>query len=197
MGSDIIIKKGFTSVSLGLLIVMLDLKMGGFDIFLNPAGFALAAYGTYKLRGIEHAKVRKYSKINLRIFGVLFVLSIPLMFYPPFAGAGFNVGYKGGVDLVLGILYIALEYIGITLVCFSVRELASGSLMEKADLVGKLSIAAPIVFLAYMVILSVFQEVAVALLAIPVVIFILGVGAGGIVISWKARYLDQDMESSA
>lgn len=144
--------------SIGLLVVMLDLRINGFDIFLNPAGFALMAYGTYQLSRIEKPVVKKYSKINLLIFGILFIFSIPLMFYPSFIGTGFNMEIKGGIDLIAGIIYLVLEFAGIALICFSVQELSSGKLESRANLMGKLSLSVPFVFLSCISIISIFPN---------------------------------------
>lgn len=186
-----IIKKGFTAISIGLLVVMLDLRINGwFDIFLNPIGFALMAYGTYQLSRIENPMVIKYSMINILIFGILFIFSIPLMFYPSFIGTGFNMEIKEGTDLIAGIIYLILQFAGIALICFSVRELSSGKLKSRANLMGKLSFSVPLVFFSYISVISLFPKIITALLAVPIVIFILCTGLGAIIISWKARYLN-------
>lgn len=148
------------------------------------------AYGTYQLSRIENPMVIKYSMINILIFGILFIFSIPLMFYPSFIGTGFNMEIKEGTDLIAGIIYLILQFAGIALICFSVRELSSGKLKSRANLMGKLSFSVPLVFFSYISVISLFPKIITALLAVPIVIFILCTGLGAIIISWKARYLN-------
>ncbi len=100
---------------------------------------------------------------------------------------------KGETDLIAGIIYLVLQFARIALVCFSVRELSSGKLKSRTNLMGKLSLSVPLIFLSYISIISVFPKIITSLVAIPVVIFMLCIGLGAIIISWKSRYLNIEL----